>query len=159
MSLLPPQRFRNYATLKATLEEHAYNMRPHETVTGPMSKRTYFVLEDLSGGPFRFSTFNVAFVGKDFRLVRLSKDEITDYSTAARLRDAWGRLDINTLSHALWLVQTRYEHIGPHNIPQEATQWVQLSSDARRVLWNLFENGAPGSVTELDLAARKCGLY
>ncbi len=141
------------------LEDNAHHMRPHETVTGPMSKKAFFVLEDLSGGPFRFSTFNVAFIGKDFRMVRLSKDEITDYSTAARLRDAWGRLDVETMGHALWLLGSRYSYIGPHNIPMEAMLWVSLGKEARLVLWRLFENGAPGSVSEVDAAARKCGLY
>lgn len=159
MALLPPQRFRNYATLKATLEEFPEQLRPHETVTGPMSRRTFFVLEDLSGGPFRFSRFNVAFVGKDYRLTRVTKDELTDYASAARLRDAWGRLDIDTMSHAIWLLNSRYDQVGPHAIPEEATLWVSLDGEARRILWTLFENGAPGSVSEMHLAARKCGLY
>jgi hypothetical protein len=141
------------------LEEQAHYMRPHETVTGPMSKRSFFVLEDLSGGPFRFSTFNVAFIGKDLRLVRVSKDEITDYSSAALLRDVWGRLDLETLRHALWLLQSRYAYISPHDIPMEASHWVSLGTEARQILWRLFESGAPGSVTEVDIAARKCGLY
>jgi len=159
LALLPPQRFRNYAALKSTLEDLADQMRPHETVTGPMSRRRFFVLEDLSGGPFRFSTFNVAFVGKDFHLTRVTKDEITDYSSAARLRDEWGRLDIDTLSHAIWLLKWRYDHVGPHAIPEEAKLWNSMDGEARLILWKLIEQGVPGSVRDIDIAARKCGLY
>ena len=159
LPLLPPRRFRNYAALKSTLDDLADQIRPHETVTGPMSRRRFFVLEDLSGGPFRFSTFNVAFVGSNLHLTRVTKDEITDYLSAARLRDEWGNLDIDTLSHAIWLLKCRYDHVGPHAIPEEALLWKSMEGEARLILWRLLESGVPGSLRDIDIAARKCGLY
>lgn len=134
---------------------------PTETVAGPLRKKVFFVLENLTG-PFRFCEYTVCYIallGEGIRLVRLNEQgAINNYEEAARLRDEWARLDKRAIAHAVWLFQYRKRWIPYEDLPYNGSLMASLPSRDCKAVQQLIQADAPGTIAELHKAAIACGM-
>jgi hypothetical protein len=136
-------------------------VKPTETVAGPLRKKMFFVLENLTG-PFRFCDYTVCYIAilsEGMRLVRLNDDgAINNYEQAASLRDEWGRLDKRGIAHAIWLLQYRKRFIPYEDLPYNGSYLASLPSRDCKAVQQLIKADAPGTIAELHQAAKACGM-
>lgn len=157
----PPLRHKNYVQLKKTLDDMSLVVKPTETVTGPLRKGVFFVLENLTG-PFRFCDYSVCYITSipgGFRLVRLNEEgAINNYSEAARLRDEWGALDKRAIAHAVWLMLNRKKWVSFEDLPYQGRLMAALPTKDCSAVIQLMEADAPGTLPQLHQAAKACGM-